>query len=326
MENADSVLPEHPTDTARALTEGPAFRDGYRSVKERAGRDAPSRENPHPEPERPTPTDPHVRFQFGRNRAIAEKRRRERPERSTNGPVLSRHKVSEDRWFWIVGGDWHMVHFRFHGVDLLWHGFQPTAEEAVRAAQDIYPGAEPKEGKLASYAKQYWDMLKARKRQARESPASSSRRMEFVYAVRSLPGGKSLEKHRRIKTTPKRIFIARERWGLEKGRSGNWRDYDVRRLALSREEMEAQGFVERRSGDAQTRYFLNYEDAAAEAGGAAPQECLHVLGLEAGATEEKVKEAFRARSKEVHPDHGGDAAAFRRLRDAYEEALKAVQR
>lgn len=41
------------------------------------------------------------------------------------------------------------------------------------------------------------------------------------------------------------------------------------------------------------------------------------LGLRQGATPEEIKSAYRARVKQVHPDHGGDEEAFRRVREAY---------
>lgn len=41
------------------------------------------------------------------------------------------------------------------------------------------------------------------------------------------------------------------------------------------------------------------------------------LGLSRQATGEEIREAYRERVKEVHPDHGGDEAEFRRLREAY---------
>ncbi len=44
------------------------------------------------------------------------------------------------------------------------------------------------------------------------------------------------------------------------------------------------------------------------------------LGLPAGASAEAVERAYRERVKEVHPDQGGDRAAFVRLREAYAAA------
>lgn len=45
-----------------------------------------------------------------------------------------------------------------------------------------------------------------------------------------------------------------------------------------------------------------------------------VLGLPAGADTDAVQRAYRERVKEVHPDHGGDEAAFKRVREAYDTA------
>ena len=44
------------------------------------------------------------------------------------------------------------------------------------------------------------------------------------------------------------------------------------------------------------------------------------LDLRVGADSDAVTAAYRDRVKEVHPDHGGDAEAFRRLREAYTTA------
>ncbi|MFC4990260.1 J domain-containing protein [Saliphagus infecundisoli] len=44
------------------------------------------------------------------------------------------------------------------------------------------------------------------------------------------------------------------------------------------------------------------------------------LGLPTTASSGEVRSAYRERVKEVHPDHGGDEAAFRELREAYATA------
>jgi hypothetical protein len=48
----------------------------------------------------------------------------------------------------------------------------------------------------------------------------------------------------------------------------------------------------------------------------------HVLGLTFPATAEQIKAAYREKAKLHHPDVGGDAAEFRKLRAAYESALR----
>lgn len=46
-----------------------------------------------------------------------------------------------------------------------------------------------------------------------------------------------------------------------------------------------------------------------------------VLGLERDASAEAIRNAFRALARVHHPDAGGDAEEFRRLRVAYEEGM-----
>jgi hypothetical protein len=47
-----------------------------------------------------------------------------------------------------------------------------------------------------------------------------------------------------------------------------------------------------------------------------------VLGLPKTATSNELKQAYRKRIKEVHPDHGGDYETFTRVREAYTTAKK----
>jgi len=49
-----------------------------------------------------------------------------------------------------------------------------------------------------------------------------------------------------------------------------------------------------------------------------------VLGLAPGASLDEVKRAFRRRAQETHPDHGGEAEAFRAVRRAYEKLVERV--
>jgi hypothetical protein len=51
-------------------------------------------------------------------------------------------------------------------------------------------------------------------------------------------------------------------------------------------------------------------------------EFLTVLGLAPPVTEEDVKQAYLDKCKTAHPDHGGDAGAFKRLQEAFEQATE----
>ncbi|MEZ3115865.1 J domain-containing protein [Halobaculum sp. MBLA0147] len=52
--------------------------------------------------------------------------------------------------------------------------------------------------------------------------------------------------------------------------------------------------------------------------GMPPAEAYDALDVERGASQERIKEAYRERVKEVHPDSGGDEEAFKRVNEAYE--------
>lgn len=77
---------------------------------------------------------------------------------------------------------------------------------------------------------------------------------------------------------------------------------------------------------------------ALPAGGAGPPEpkdtCLtestssyyQVLRIAVTATDREVKVAYRKAARLAHPDHGGDAAAFRRITQAYETLIDPVRR
>ena len=48
-------------------------------------------------------------------------------------------------------------------------------------------------------------------------------------------------------------------------------------------------------------------------------DCYEILHIVPGAGPEAVRSAYRERVKEAHPDHGGSAREFQRVRAAYEE-------
>ena len=52
--------------------------------------------------------------------------------------------------------------------------------------------------------------------------------------------------------------------------------------------------------------------------------CVAALGLQMPCTVEQVKEAYRERVKEMHPDRGGDMRRFLKLQSHFEDALRVV--
>lgn len=50
------------------------------------------------------------------------------------------------------------------------------------------------------------------------------------------------------------------------------------------------------------------------------ETALAQLGVSADASADEIKDAYRRRVKQVHPDHGGDEQAFKRVQEAYTTA------
>lgn len=59
--------------------------------------------------------------------------------------------------------------------------------------------------------------------------------------------------------------------------------------------------------------------------GEGPAGAFAALGLSPSASSDEVTAAYRRRVKEVHPDHGGDAESFHRLREAYTAAKRRAE-
>ncbi len=55
-----------------------------------------------------------------------------------------------------------------------------------------------------------------------------------------------------------------------------------------------------------------------EAGSDTEIDLYKVLGIDRGATEAEIRDAYRRRARETHPDVGGDAAEFQAVQAAYE--------
>lgn len=53
---------------------------------------------------------------------------------------------------------------------------------------------------------------------------------------------------------------------------------------------------------------------------------LKKLGLSLPVTVDDVKQAFYAKAKQTHPDHQGDAAEFRKVQEAFDEAVEYAKR
>jgi|SRR5579859_751177 len=81
---------------------------------------------------------------------------------------------------------------------------------------------------------------------------------------------------------------------------------------------------EKTFGEAVDQFFAGFEalpDDTILALGSGRQDWWEVLGIKKESGKPEIISAFRALARAHHPDAGGDAATFKRLRAAYEQAM-----
>ena len=104
-------------------------------------------------------------------------------------------------------------------------------------------------------------------------------------------------------------------------RASEWLDEAPARVVADLRQRVATGGASTRGR--RTRSDRRASDRGEERSRQDPQaEALAVLGLKRGASREAIKQAFRQRVKEHHPDVGGSAEAFRRVSEAYQQLIQ----
>ena len=129
-------------------------------------------------------------------------------------------------------------------------------------------------------------------------------------------GGKSTKKN-------SAVLAAFALYGV---RASEWLDEDPRRVVAELRQRHGHGQGHRRAGDSRGRRTrsdqraTDRESAGHDHAGSCLRhsEALSILGLQADASKEAIKQAFRKLVKQHHPDLGGSAEAFRRVNDAYQ--------
>ena len=128
--------------------------------------------------------------------------------------------------------------------------------------------------------------------------------------------GTDLMKAVGIKVTKKRAAVLAA-FALYGVRASEWLDEDPARVVAElrqrlRPNSSRRTRTDQRSSD---RWQTNSHASNSRA------DALAVLGLQAGASQEAIKRAFRHLVKQHHPDMGGSAEAFRRISEAYQSLM-----
>lgn len=275
------------------------------------------------------------------------KAEKEKDERCRLAPFASICQLSKGRFFWVVINNFSQrsESDSSWADGLLASGYATTEAEARAAVQARYPLVMPMNNKTAAEVHRF---MCARKRAANAKPTkvkgSAAVEYLFTWGYETNDYGDSTDKvywaeHRIVKKTHKRIFILeRECEQYFSAEKYSQHPEDYRTYSFDRQKLERDGYVWHR-GRYLDRYYTEEGRLREEAeriaredewrrmsgvnGGSASRQpnCFTALGLSPGRTKKDIKKAFRRKSRELHPDSGGDHESFIALRAAYENAL-----
>jgi hypothetical protein len=236
-------------------------------------------------------------------------------ESYSRGPCYGVSSVGETRWIWVV---WPQG----AGGEPGSFGYEETKEHAIAAA---LRAIEPLASTLAPYplsagfAAHWHRVLVAKARQKRGPKAGGTSTVEYVYHVSQsdYSGEVHVRPVRIIKKTKKRVFIPDD-YGNDKAGYNYAGAFISKTIALDRQKLETKGYASARGRWWATFYREPPQPSSNH--GAPPHlvEHLEVLGLSWPCTQDSIKQAYRAKAREHHPDTGGDAEMFKAVREAFE--------
>ena len=239
-----------------------------------------------------------------------------------NGPVFSRCSVGKNKWFWVTYRDFEVLCNSV--VDA--SGYAKSAEEAEEQAQaslrSKFGEVEVKQ-QSTYYASEHHRHQAIKRRAAKTTATKDTKEVEYLYTDHDNDYGYGSFKHRIIKKTKNRVYVAEYPVGScnedDKFEELGQTFHDVKTVVLDRQHLEVLGYA------SNTRCWCYFHTTPyEERHRPATLYCLEVLGLEGGADSEAITSAYLRLAKECHPDHGGNAEDFKRLQTAYDTAMSSV--
>jgi DnaJ-domain-containing protein 1 len=243
---------------------------------------------------------------------------------SEKHPAWTRKRVGRNRVHWVAYDD------RADSPDrrIVDQGYATTLPEADAAAKSALADAGMYQARRLSTGFGNSQPRAREKAPKATRPAArvQSRPREYLYTRlhSDEDDGPLIAAHLVIKKTPRRVYVTRKSVGPDQIGSDdeNW-TADEKTIALDRARLERDGSVYS-STHRHSDFYTSRAAATGESDSTGP-DALAVLKLRAPCSLEEIKDAYRARAKEAHPDRGGTPADFQAVEAAYRRLLREAQ-
>ena len=232
----------------------------------------------------------------------------------------TRTRIGRDRVHWVAYDDRQGAEDRI----ILGQGYAPSLREADLAARaalaecGVYGGRRVPTGP-GRVARPPRDKTAAR---SGGSASASPPRREYLYTRHEgeRDGDQRVAAHLIVAKTATKVRVTRPSCGPDQLGTDdeNW-DGVTSVIALDRAPLERDGSAYAKSYPG-PEFYVSREKALGDTGWDRGK-ALRVLGIQAPCTRNDIKEAYRLRSLEVHPDRGGQPGDFRAVEDAYRRLL-----
>jgi DnaJ domain len=243
---------------------------------------------------------------------------------SEKHPAWTRKRVGRNRVHWVAYDD------RADSPDrrIVDQGYATTLPEADAAAKAALADAGMYQARRLSTA---FGNSQRRSPEKTSSPARPAARVqarprEYLYTRLHSDADEAplIAAHLVVKKTAKRVYVSRRSIGPNQvGTDDEDWTSEEKTIALDRARLERDGSVYS-SSHRHSDFYASRDAATGEADRTGP-DALAVLKLRAPCTLEDIKDAYRARAKEVHPDRGGKPADFQAVEAAYRRLLREAQ-
>ncbi len=245
---------------------------------------------------------------------------------SEQHPAWTRKRVGRNRVHWVAYND------RVESPDrrIIDQGYATTlpeadsAAKAALAAAGLYQARRLSTGFGGSRPRVPAEKAERPARPAPRPPQSRPR--EYLYTRRHSDQDESplIAAHLVVKKTAKRIYVTRRTIGPDQIGTDdeNWTS-DEKTIPLDRIRLEREGSVYS-SGHRHSDFYTTRDAAIGENPASGPEPFV-VLRLRPPCTLDEIKDAYRTRAKEVHPDRGGSPTDFQAVEAAYRRLVQEAE-